>query len=196
MDLAKRDDRRYTYADYLTWNDDQRWELIDGVAYAMSPAPSYRHQDLAGPIYAQLLSALEGTGCRPYIAPFDVRLPGVDEADDAITDVVQPDIAVACDLAKLDRQGLRGAPTVVIEVLSPSTAGHDHIRKRRLYERAGVREFWLVHPTDLVVFIYRLQGEQFGNVDVRKLEETTEFAALADVAIDWAFIEELPPIEH
>lgn len=185
MGLAMRDDGRYTYADYTRWGDDGRWEVIDGVAYAMAPAPSRRHQDVTGAIYAQLLAALEGHPCRPYIAPFDVRLPRGDEADALIDTVVQPDIAVFCDPEKLDERGARGAPDFVVEVLSPGTAGHDMIRKRRLYERAGVRELWLVHPVDRVVTIFVHDGAEFGKMVVQELLETTEIGALPGVVIEW-----------
>jgi len=137
---------RFTYADYCTWPEEERWELIDGEAYAMAPAPARVHQDVVVAIAARIYGALGGTACRVYIAPFDVRLPDRDEADEVVTTVVQLDIAVICDPAKLDDKGCRGAPDWIIEVLSPATAAKDQIQKRALYERHGVREYWLVHP--------------------------------------------------
>lgn len=87
-------------------------------------------------------------------------------------------------------------PDLVVEVLSPSTAGHDHVLKRRVYERAGVREFWLVHPTDRMVTIYRLVDGQYGKPDVQELEGETHVAALAGVVVAWdALVERLPPVE-
>ncbi|MGH8116630.1 MAG: Uma2 family endonuclease, partial [Rhodanobacteraceae bacterium] len=184
MSLAKRDEKHHTYADYLRWPEDVRYELIDGVAYAMA-GPDLAHQEIVGDVYRQLANALEGQPCRAFVAPFDVRLPRPGQ-DDAETDtVVQPDVMVVRDPAKLDRRGVRGAPDLVVEVLSPSTAGHDQVLKRRVYERAGVREFWLVHPGDRIVTIYRLQGGAYGKPDIQELSGTTAVRVLPGVAIAW-----------
>ena len=187
MGLARRDDQLHTYAEYLTWPDDVRYELIDGVAYMMTPpAPTLDHQDFAGEIYFQLRQALEGKPCRVYIAPVDVRLPKANEADEFIDTVVQPDVLVVCDPDKLDRRrGVRGAPDFAVEVLSPSTASHDQVRKRRVYERAGVREYWLVHPTDRIITIYRLENGEFGKPDVGELSGETPVGVLPGVGICW-----------
>ncbi len=89
---------RFSYADYLTWPDDERWELIDGVAYMMSPAPSRIHQKVSAALFNQIYNHLKGKPCESYSAPFDVRLPGnAGAADDDIDTVVQPDIVVVCD---------------------------------------------------------------------------------------------------
>ncbi len=109
--LPRRDALRHTYADYLTWPDGERDELINGVAYVKEPpAPSRCHQELVGELYLQVRLALEGKPHRVYIAPFDVRLPVSGEADEQIETVVQPDVLVVCDLEKLDRRGMRGPP--------------------------------------------------------------------------------------
>lgn len=175
---------RYTYADYASWPEDQRYELIDGVAYAMTE-PNRRHQAIVGEVYRQIANALEGHPCRVYLAPFDVRLPKADEADAQVDTVMQPDLSVFCDRRKLDDKGARGAPDWVIEVLSPNTAGHDHILKRRVYERAGVREYWLVHPTDRIVTVYWLIDGEYGRPDVYELTGSTASRVLPEVAIDW-----------
>ncbi len=187
----------YTYGDYLTWPDDVRYELIDGVAYLMAPAPTLEHQDIAGEIYYQLRQQLEGKPCRPYIAPVDVRLPKGNEADEAIDTVVQPDVIVVCDQGKLDRRGVRGAPDFVVEVLSPSTAFHDHKRKREVYERAGVKEYWLVDPVERTIHIYRLdENGRYGKPDVREMKGETPIGVLGEVVIRWdALVERLPPPE-
>lgn len=189
--------RRYTYGDYLTWSDDVRYELIDGVAYMMTPAPTLDHQDIAGEIYRQLANALEGKPCRPYIAPVDVRLPKGDEADEAIDTVVQPNVIAVCDESKLDRHGVRGAPDLVVEVLSPSTAYHDHKRKREVYERAGVKEYWLVDPMERMIYIYHLDDQgRYGKPDVREMKGETPVSILPEVVIHWdALVERLPLLE-
>lgn len=196
MGLALRDHDLHSYAEYLTWPDDARYELIDGIAYAMAPAPTLEHQDFAGEIYRQLANALQGKPCRAFIAPLDVRLPKADEADGRVNTVVQPDVLVVCQPGKLDRRGVRGAPDFAVEVLSPSTASHDHVRKRRVYERAGVHEYWLVHPTDRIVTIYRLENGEFGKPDVFELCGETPVEALPGVSIVWdGLIQRLPPPE-
>lgn len=85
-----------TYGDYAAWPDDERWEIIDGVPSAIAPAPNRRHQEVALALGAQLFNPLSGSGCRPYIAPFDIRLPHGNEADDQVDRVVQPDLSVFC----------------------------------------------------------------------------------------------------
>ncbi|MCA9712927.1 MAG: Uma2 family endonuclease, partial [Myxococcales bacterium] len=125
---------RFTYGDYRQWMGDERWELIDGEAYLMSPAPKRRHQRASMGLSAQIANALEGGSCQVYAAPFDVRLPDGDEADDDVATVVQPDVVVICDPAKLDDAGCRGAPDWVVEILSPSTTARDRIDKRDLYQ--------------------------------------------------------------
>src|ERR1035437_6969699 len=185
MGLARRDINRHTYADYIGWSDGARYELIDGIAYAMSPAPTRRHQEVVGEMYRQIANTLKGSPCQPYIAPFDVRLPNANEADSDIDTVVQPDISVICDKSKLDERGCRGAPDWVIEVLSSGTASHDQIVKRALYERVGVREYWLVHPADKVVTIYLLANGAYGKPALQELVGSTTTTALPGITIVW-----------
>ena len=175
----------FTYGDYIDWPDEERWELIDGVAYNMSPAPSRSHQDFVLEIGAQALSQLRGSDCRPYVAPFDVRLPTSNEADDSVDTVVQPDVAVICDPSKLDEKGCRGAPDWIVEVLSPGTSKKDQLEKRDLYERHGVHEYWLLHPTDQTLMIYRLDGASYGKPDVLTLEGETPVEAIDGLVIRW-----------
>lgn len=122
---------------------------------------------------------------RSISPPFDVRLPEGDEADDDIDTLVQPDISVVCDPSKLDDKGCRGAPDWIIEVLSPATAGHDQVRKLLLYEHHGVKEYWLVHPVDRVVTIYRLENEAYGRPTVSELHGRAACRACAVAEIDW-----------
>lgn len=186
MALPRRDALHHTYADYLTWTDSEREELIDGVAYIREPpAPSRPHQELVGELYLQIRLALEGKRCRAYVAPFDVRLPKAGETDDQIDTVVQPDVLIVCDLNKLDVRGMRGAPDWLAEVLSPTTASHDQIVKLPVYERAGVLEVWLIHPTDRTLTIYRLESGRYGRPIVHQLKGRTTMSAISGVSIDW-----------
>ena len=196
MGAPKHAAARYTYGEYLHWPDDVRYELIDGQAWMMAPAPTIEHQDIAGDIYFQLRQALEDAPCRVLIAPVDVRLPHNGEADDDIDTVVQPDVLLVCDSAKIDRRGVRGAPDWVAEVLSPSTAARDQIAKRRIYERAGVREYWLVHPTDRTLTVHWLVDGRYGIPEISELKGSTALAILPEVAIAWdALVARLPPVE-
>lgn len=186
MALPLRDTLHHTYADYLTWPDGERDELINGLAYVKEPpAPSRSHQELVGELFLQVRLALDGKPCRTYVAPFDVRLPKSGEADDRIDTVVQPDVLIVCDLGKLDERGMRGAPDWIAEVLSPSTASHDQIIKVPAYERAGVREVWLIHPTDRTLTIYSLEGERYGRPIILELKGRTAIGAVPGVSIDW-----------
>ena len=185
MGLALKDNQYHCYGDYLTWRDDVRYELIDGDAYLMAPAPDLAHQEVTGEIFRQTANALLGGPCRALIAPIDVRLPKLDEADERIDTVVQPDVLVVCDSNKLDRRGIRGAPDWVVEVLSPSTAGHDQIKKRQLYERHGVREYWLIHPIDRILTVYRLIDGEYGKPELYELCGETAVSVLPDIVIQW-----------
>lgn len=183
MPLPRRDDGRHSYADYRSWGGELRHELIDGTAYAMAPAPSRLHQEVLGDLFWQLRGQLGKDRCRVYAAPFDVRLPRGDEADDAVDTVVQPDLCVVCDPAKLDDLGCRGAPDWIIEILSPASASHDQVHKLALYERSGVLEYWLVHPVDRVVTAYLREGDRFGRPDVFELSGSRSSRALPGVRI-------------
>lgn len=144
---ALKNENRYTYSDYAKWNDGIRYELIDGIAYMMSPSPSRIHQGILGRLYVQLWQFLKGKTCEVYISPFDVRL-NVNDNDD---NVVQPDLIVVCDKSKLDDNSCAGAPDMVIEILSPSSARFDKFVKFQKYQAYGVREYWIVDPASKTV---------------------------------------------
>jgi Uma2 family endonuclease len=161
MELSLDLNKRYTYADYLTWFDDVRRELIEGFI-KMLPAPRRVHAEVGYNISWQLGSFLKNNECKckVYPAPFDVRLPTNGEtASDKIDTVVQPDICVVCDPSKLDDRGCCGAPDMIVEVLSPSTGKRDMTEKFVLYEKSGVREYWIVYPKDEAVHVFLLQND-------------------------------------
>lgn len=185
MGLPLRDSKLHTYGEYLTWPENVRYELINGEAYLMAPAPSVDHQRLVGDLFRQIADTLDGRGCEAFIAPFDVRLPRGDEADEAVDTVVQPDLTIVCDPEKIDRRGCRGAPDWVIEVLSPATAAHDQTVKLGAYERAGVPECWFVHPTDRTVTVYRLANGHYGRPDIFELVGALPCHSVDNVTIDW-----------
>jgi Uma2 family endonuclease len=193
MGLPQRksdDSTHYTYADYQHWPEDVRYQLIDGEAFLMAPAPSVGHQYVVLEVASQAHAALKGTSCQVLTAPLDVRLPKADESDDQIDTVVQPDVLVVCDEKKIDRRGVRGAPDWVVEVLSPSTAGLDHVKKRRIYEQAGVREYWLIQPIDRVLIVYKLSNSESGKPEygrpyTQELSGETPIGVLEGVIIQW-----------
>ena len=150
--------QRYTYADYRSWSDGERWELIGGVPHAMSPSPTWWHQDICVNLLFQIAGFLKNKPCKVLVAPLDVRL-NADTKDDT---VVQPDLFIVCDRSKLDEKGsCRGAPDMVVEVLSPSTARHDSLVKLRLYQNAGVREYWIVDPDNRTVMVNVLENGKY-----------------------------------
>ena len=160
MELTLDLKKRYTYADYLTWLDDTRRELIDGFIQMMTPAPRFNHAKVSSDILWGLKTVVKKNNgkCEVISAPFDVRFPKNGEtAHDKIYTVVQPDICVVCDLSKLDERGCCGAPDMIVEILSPSTMKKDLTKKFDLYEEHGVKEYWVVHPNDKTVNVFLLQ---------------------------------------
>jgi Uma2 family endonuclease len=150
-------EREYTYADLLAWDDGVRYELYGGHPVALA-SPSDVHQEISGEIYFQIRNFLSGKPCKIYYAPFDVRLFQENgERPENVDTVVQPDLLVVCDPGKVDRRGVHGAPDLVIEILSDSTRRNDRLVKYNLYQRAGVREYWIVDPDSRVVSVYTLE---------------------------------------
>jgi Uma2 family endonuclease len=158
------EERRFTYADYKAWELDEgeRFELIGGKAYAMA-APNDFHQGILVELVLQIAGYLRGKPCKVRPAPYDVRLfYAEDESDDT---VVQPDISVICDEGKRGAEGCRGAPDLVVEILSPSNSGEECVRKFNLYLEAGVREYWIVAPGSKTVQAFVLRdGAYAGTV--------------------------------
>ena len=157
---AIEEDRKYTYVDYKAWElkPGERYELINGVAYAMA-APGLTHQGILIELATQFHVFLKGKPCKVYPAPFDVRLfYEEDESDDT---VVQPDVVVICDPEKLVEEGCRGAPDLVVEILSPSNTAIEMGRKLTLYKEAQVKEYWVVDPKNKNISIYQLRNGEY-----------------------------------
>jgi Uma2 family endonuclease len=164
MDIITLDaNKRYTYADYLTWMDSQARELLDGFIRLMSPAPTLTHAKVSGRLFLSFGKYIENNKgrCQVFAAPFDVRLPRKPDevTDDKIHTVVQPDICIVCDESKLDERGCLGAPEMIVEILSPSSLQYDLNKKFNLYEAAGVGEYWVVMPKDKCVCVFLLQED-------------------------------------
>ena len=165
--------RQYTYADYLTWRFQERVELLRGWVARMSPAPNRRHQQVAGDLHLALGTYFAGHPCQLYLAPFDVRLPRTDGGES----VVQPDLCVVCDEAKLTEQGCTGAPDWVLEILSPGNSRREMRDKFALYEESGVREYWVVDPAHDAIQTYVLdEGGRLRNGPVHYGDDEEPFA--------------------
>ena len=179
---ARKRDQRYTYADYKTWIDDERWELINGEAWNMSsgrigeqqaclrpaPAPSRKHQWLVMELGRHLSNLLLGKRCQIYPAPFDVFFPeNSNQLEDEIHTIVQPDLTVVCDHKKLNDKGCFGAPDLVVEILSPYTSRRDLDDKFHLYENSGVKEYWVVDPGSRSIHFFSLnEDNKYGDGEV------------------------------
>lgn len=167
--------RKFTYADYLTWPDEERWEIIDGEAYNMTPAPSVRHQSVIMNLSRIFANFFFGKPCRPFSAPTDVVL------DDF--NVVQPDLLVVCDQNKITEANIQGAPDLVVEILSPSTKLKDKREKKALYERFGVREYLVVFPDDEMVEQYKLIDGRYA-MDVLNWDEKLTLFAFPEMVVN------------
>ena len=176
MSRPAEDKKIYTYGEYYNWPEGERWELIEGIPYNMTPAPPIEHQRISGEFFRQISNFLFDKDCEVFYAPFDVRLPEGDEGDDEIITVVQPDISVICNPERLDNRGCRGAPDFIIEILSPATTGKDQIQKVALYEKHGVKEYWLVHPGDRLLTVRLLDSA--GRYGIPKIQEAKGLAAV------------------
>jgi len=177
----------YTYRDYLTWPDGERWEIIGGEAFSMTPSPSFSHQWVVGRLHALLVDALRGHACVPCVSPLDVVLS---EAN-----VVQPDVLVVCDRAKITPRGIVGAPDLVVEVLSASTALRDRRDKRELYQRFGVREYLLVDAEARVVEQFVLGDDgNYGKPAVLGAAESLRLRCLGDLEIALCGVFEPAPL--
>ncbi|HHW44297.1 MAG TPA: Uma2 family endonuclease [Desulfotomaculum sp.] len=181
----KKESGSYTYGDYLKWPDDVRWEIIEGIAYNMSSAPSRRHRKVLIALLNEFYNYLKEKDCEVYCAPFDVRLPEGNEKDEEIKTVVQPDLAVICDRSKLDERGCKGSPDLIVEVITSSTASIDYIQKLALYEKHGVKEYWIVHPVDEVVMIYMLtDNRKYGRAIIYSKNDQVSTDLFDDLRID------------
>lgn len=174
--VYRKSDRRYGWDDYVTWPEDERWEIIDGVAYNMTPAPSTQHQTIAGRSFSRVEQKFAGQRCQPFIAPTDVVLSD--------HDIVQPDVLIVCDSSMITDKNIRGAPDVIVEVLSPSTVTKDLRDKKALYERYGVREYLILGPLELYAQRFLLgQDAIYGSAEIFGPQEVLALSTLPDIEI-------------
>jgi Uma2 family endonuclease len=174
----------YTWDDYRSWSDDERWEIIDGDAYAMSPAPGVRHQRIHAELFSQLRNRFKGRACEVLSSPIDVRL--------SETDVVQPDIVVVCKPEQVKRTHIEGPPALVVEILSPSTAQRDRGIKMDAYARSGVKEVWLVTPWPQCAEVFVLDGPGYRRHAAFVQTDTLKGPTFPDLGIDLAPVFDFP----
>jgi Uma2 family endonuclease len=178
---------RYTWRDYQSWSDDERWELFNGMAWAMSPAPNRSHQKLLIELGRQFANFLLGAECQVFVAPFDVKL-SEESADEDDPTVFQPDLVLCCDPSKLKDWGMQGAPDLVVEILSPKTGVRDRKVKFDLYERYRVGEYWILDPDGQVLEIYRHNGSRYERVGAFSGEDTVPVSMLPGFTVEMALL--------
>ena len=184
-DISQLDpNKTYSYADYLTWRFEDMVELIKGKLFIQSPAPAERHQRIISNLHGYIWSHFLKKNCLVYIAPFDVRLVKNKASDQEITTVVQPDICVICDKTKIDEKGCLGAPDLIVEIISPSTAKKDIDYKYKLYEENGVKEYWIVFPDSNAVDQYHLVDEIYKRKDLFVKGQILASTAFPDMKIN------------
>ena len=176
----------YTYADYLSWPEDVRAEIIEGTLY-MKAASSRIHQKLLSELHRQVANYLVGKDCEVYPAPFSVILD-LDDEDNKEEDsknVVEPDISIICDKSLLDDSGCKGTPDMIIEIISPSAGRKDKLEKFNKYEQAGLKEYWIVEPQEKMVSIFTLQDNmRFGRPNLHSSEDKVKVSIFDDLLIE------------
>ena len=185
MPLSK-EDRKYTYADYLKFPNDERWEIIDGIP-SMQSAPTWQHQSISRELILQFGGYLSNSQCQVFAAPFDLRLPEIEEKvdDQDVTNVHQPDLLVVCDKSRLKGTGYYGIPSLVIEILSPSTVRNDRLLKFNIYEKVGVKEYWIVEPDTKLVNVFVLQdNNRYGRTELYTETDNVTVSIFPDLIID------------
>ena len=180
-----QEEKKYTYADYLTYPEDERWEIIDGIPY-MQAAPTPIHQEILMELSKQIANYLTGKPCKIYPAPFSVRLPqGHEKDENEIKTIVEPGISIICDKSKIDDKGCNGTPDMIIEIISPSSIKKDRFVKFNLYEKAGVKEYWIVEPDQKLVSVFLLQkNERFSRPEMYTEEDSINVSIFPDLIID------------
>lgn len=175
----------YTYADYLKWKFEEQLELIRGKIFKMSPAPAPDHQKISLVIGGIFYRKLRKSNCQAFPAPFDVRLPVKNRRkDNEITTVVQPDLCVICDESKIDSRGCIGPPDLIVEILSPGNSAKDVKLKFDVYEKAGVKEYWIVYPVEESVAVFILEKGKYNGATLYAGKDTIQSLAVPGLTVN------------
>ena len=173
----------YTYADYLKFEYDHMVELIRGKIFEMTPAPTSWHQRISWKLSLEIGTYLKDKECKAFSAPLDVILPIRNQKKNTSTTVVQPDICIICDLNKIEKEGCKGAPDLIVEILSPSTSKKDLNDKYSIYEEAGVKEYWIVMPAEKLVEVFYLENGKYQRIKVYTSDEIISPMLFPDLEI-------------
>jgi len=171
---VKKIQKQYCYRDYLKLPADKKYEIIDGTLYAMTPAPSVRHQRVLRKLFTRIANYLTDKFCEVFCSPLDVLLPEGNEETGDVKTVVQPGILVVCDRLKLAEKHCTGAPDFIIEIVSPSAPSIDYVKKLNLYEKHKVKEYWIVNYVHKEIMVYKLQENgEYDKPEIYKDREIT-----------------------
>ncbi len=187
--LAFKHQQEFTYGDYLTWPGEEKWQIINGTAYNMSPAPAIEHQLILVELSRQFANYLLDKTCKIISSPVDVVFPDSNKDIKDARDVVQPDIIIVCDHKKIkSHKHCVGSPDLIIEILSPSTSKLDLKDKLKLYEREGVKEYWIVFPNDKIINVYKSENNRYGIFEVYTAEDKIKAGIFPDLEIDLSLV--------
>ena len=194
--MAMARERKFTGGDLLTWDDGKRYELYDGRPFALA-SPTSTHQRISAELLRQLGNFLVDKPCRVFAAPYDVFLFAREgDSLNAQTNLVQPDLCVICDASKIEERGCRGAPDLVIEILSPSSRGNDRVKKFNLYQEAGVREYWIVSPEERSVWSFVLRDGRYESAAAGGPDGAFPVQIMPDCRVDLARVFPRRPLEN
>lgn len=184
--------KRFGAAEYDRLPEGERWELIEGDLFVMVPAPGSLHQEIAVELTRQFANHLLGKPGKVYAAPYEVRFPEPGPAEGpADFTIVLPDLAVVCDPARRTPRGCLGVPDLIVEILSPGSLSHDQVRKLNLYERHGVREYWILHPEGTLMVFLLGPGGRYGRPQTYEAGQRVPVSVLEGLVIDLATV--FPP---
>lgn len=182
MPLPKQEEK-YTYKEYLQWPEDDRWELIEGTPY-MQAAPSWQHQAILRELIIQFGNYLKGKNCNVFLSPFDLILTNEEDEKES-KNVFQPDLLVVCDSSKLKGTGYVGVPDLVVEIVSPSTARSDKFYKFNMYEKFGVKEYWIIEPDIKLLSVFTLnENTRYGRPEIYSEVDKVKVEVLKNLEID------------
>lgn len=189
--MLAKENRIYTYKDYITYDENERIEIIEGEICNMSPAPSRIHQQLISEISYTLQHHIKSNNgsCKVYHAPFDVILINDNEDINSSKNIVQPDISVICDKSKLTDKGCTGSPNMIVEVVSPYNPSNDYIRKAGLYEKYKVQEYWIINPMKRNILVYNLTDTGYDTPNVYSFDDVVPVSIFKDLNIDFSSLD-------
>ncbi len=178
-----QDERKYSYVDYLAWQEGEPIEIIDGHVFYKTPAPTRKHQQVLRELATEFSLFLRDKECEVFFAPFDVRLLAEKKTDEEVFNIVQPDLVIVCDKKKLDEKGCNGSPDMMVEILSPTSVKVDRWKKYQLYEQAGVKEYWIIDVINEAIEVYYLKNQQYEFNGVFTREDHIEVKSLQGFVI-------------